>query len=85
MHPAYATKLGLRIRKIDVNAQKINRSYLDTFEMVIADCLINNKLGRVRYFQETFLLANIGLEVVLRMPFLTLSKVDIRFVERKLV
>ena len=31
------------------------------------------------------MLANIGLEVVLGMPFLTLSKVDIRFVEQKLV
>ena len=85
MHPAYATKLGLRTRKIDVDAQKIDRSHLDTFEMVIADCSVKNKLGRVRFFQETFLLANIGLEMVLGMLFLTFSKADIRFVEQKLV
>ena len=35
MHPAYATKLGLHARKVDVGAQKINRSYLNTFLMVI--------------------------------------------------
>ena len=85
MHPAYATKLGLRARKIDVGAQKIDGSHLDTFGMVIADCSVKDKLGRVRFFQETFLLANIGLEVVLGMLFLTLSKADIRFAERELV
>ena len=53
--------------------------------MVIADCSVKNKLRRVRFFQKTFLLANIGLEVVLGMLFLNLSKADIWFVEQKLV
>ena len=85
MYPTYATKLGLHARKIDLGAQNIDGSYLDTFEMVIADCSVKNKLGRVRFFQKTFLLANIGLEVVLGMPFLTLSKADVRFAEQELV
>ena len=84
MHPTYATKLGFHDRKIDVGIQKINRSHLDTFGMVIADCSVKNKLGRVQFFQETFLLINIGLEVVLEIPFLILSKVDIRFAKQKL-
>ena len=53
--------------------------------MVIADCSVKNKLGKVRFFQEIFLLANNGLEVVMRMPFLTLSKADIWFTEWQLV
>ena len=85
MHLAYATKFGLRARKIDVGAQKIDGSYLDTFGIVITNCLVKNKLGRVRFFQETFLLANISLEVVLGMPFLMLSKADIWFTEQELV
>ena len=85
MHPTYATKLGLCARKIDVNAQKINRSYLDIFGMVIVDCLVKNKLGRIRFFQKTFLLANIGLEMVLGMFFLNLSKGNIWFAKRELV
>ena len=85
MHPAYATKLGLRAGKIDVGIQMINRSYLDTFGMVIADCSVKYKLRRVQFFQENFLLTNIGLQVVLRMLFLTFSKVNIRVAERKLV
>ena len=85
MHPTYATKLGLRARKIDVGAQKIDGSHLHTFGIVIADYLVKDKLGKVRFFQETFLLANIGLEVVLEMLFLTVNKADIWFVERELV
>ena len=50
INPAYATKLGLRIEKIDVGAQKIDGSYLDTFRMVIVDCLVKDKLRRVRFF-----------------------------------
>ena len=85
MHLVYAVKLGLRARKIDVGIQKIDRFYLDIFAIVIGDCSFKNKLKRVRFFQETFLLANIGLEMVLEMLFLTLLKADIRFVERELV
>ena len=81
IHPTYITKLGLRTRKIDVGAQKIDGSYLDTFGIVIADCSVKDMLGRVRFFQETFLLANIGLEMVLEVLFLTFSKADIRFAE----
>ena len=36
MTPAYAMKLGLRIQKTDVKAQKIYSSLLETYEMVIA-------------------------------------------------
>ena len=50
MHPAYAMKLGPHTRKIDVGAQKIDRSYPNTFEMVIADYSVKNKPGRVRFF-----------------------------------
>ena len=37
MNPDYAWKLGLKIRKTNVGAQKINDSTLEIFEMVIAD------------------------------------------------
>ena len=85
MHPAYATKLGLYVGKIDVSVQKIDGSHLDIFGIVIANYSLKNKLGIVRFFQKIFSLANIGLEMVLRMPFLTLSKVYIWFTEQKLV
>ena len=52
--------------------------------MVLADFQVENKLGKARFFQETFLLANISAEVVLGMPFLTLSNADVQFVEKEL-
>ena len=58
---------------------------MDIFVIVIADCSVQDRLGRVRSFQETFLLANFGLEIVLEMPFFTFSKANIPFAERELV
>ena len=85
MNPAYAKKLGLRVRQTDVGAQKIDGSHLNTFGMVIAGFSLQDKLGKVRFFQETFLVADTRMEVVLGMLFLTFSNADIRFAERELV
>ena len=73
----YAAKLGLKVRKTDIKAQKINGSTLETFEMVLVDFQVEDKLGRARFFQKTFLLADISMEVVLGIPFFTLSNADI--------
>ena len=83
MTPAYATKLGLTTRKTDVGAQKIDRSTLVTYWMVIAGFSVQDKLGKVRLFEETFLLADTSMEVVLGMPFLTLPDADIRLEWRR--
>ena len=77
MTPANAAKLGFKIRKTDIGAQKIDGSTLKTFEMVLADFQVEDKLGRAWFFQETFLLDNISTEVVLDMPFLTFNNADI--------
>ena len=37
MTPAYTAKLGLKIQEINIRAQKIDGSTLDTFRMVLAD------------------------------------------------
>ena len=37
MNPDYAWKLGLKIRRTNIGAQKIDGSALETFRMVIAD------------------------------------------------
>lgn len=43
-----------------------------------------SRLGRFRFFEEAFLLADTSKEVVLGMPFLSLSDADIRFAEKDL-
>ena len=85
INPTYAKKLGLRVKQTDVEAQKIDRSYLNIFGMVIAGFSLQHKLGKVRFFQKTFLVADNRMEVVLGMPFLTFSNANIRFAEQELV
>ena len=77
MTPAHAAHLSLKMRVTNVGAQKIDGSSLATYGMVIAAFQVVDKLGCSRFFQETFLLADISMEVVLGMPFLTLSNADV--------
>ena len=84
MTPAYAKQLGLRTRRTDVGAQKIDGSLLATYGMVIAAFQVKDKLGRARFSQETFLLADTSMEVVLGMPFLTFNNANIQFAEKEL-
>ena len=68
----------------DVGAQKIDGTTLDTYEIVVAAFSVTDKANRVRFFEETFLVANVSPEVVLGMLFLTLSGADVDFSGREL-
>ena len=57
---------------------------LDTFKMVVTAFSMTDKAHQVRFFEKTFLVANISPEVVFGMPFLTLSGADVDFSGRKL-
>ena len=81
---AYTKKLGFRVRKTDVGIQKIDGSILETYSMVIAGFQVQDKFGKARFFQETFLIADIRVKVVLGMPFLALSKVELDFIKKEL-
>ena len=81
---AFAKELGLFIRPTDVRAQKINGTTVDTYGMVVEVFLVEDNANRVRFFEETFLVANSSLKVVIGMPFLTLSGADVDFLGRKL-
>ena len=52
--------------------------------MVLASFQVEDKLGKIRFFQETFLLTDISTGVVLGMFFLTLSNADVQFVKEEL-
>ena len=47
--------------------------------MLIAGFSILDKMGKIRFFEETFLLAETSMKVVLGMSFLALSNTDIQF------
>ena len=84
MTPGYISKLGLKVRPTNVRAQKINGSTFETFEMVLASFQVEDTLGRAHFFQKIFLLTDLSIEVVLGMPFLTLSNADIKFAQKEL-
>ena len=80
----YVSKLGLKVRLTNIKTQKIDNFTLKTFEMVLASFQVENKLERPWFFQETFLLANLSMEVVLEIPFLTFNNANIQFALKKL-
>lgn len=82
--PTYTAKWGLVTQKTDIEAQKIDGSTLVTDGMVLAGFSVPNKLGKVWFFEETFMLADISMEVVLEMPFLTFYNTDMKFLKKEL-
>lgn len=82
MTPADMAKLVLKIRSINVGCRKIDGYIFKTFAIVLANFQVNDKLGRSRFFQKTFLLANTSMELVLGMLFFTFSNADMFFAER---
>ena len=77
----FAKKLSLRIRSTDIGMQKIDGTMLDIYRMVVAVFLIINKANRVKFFEETFLVANISPKVGFGMLYFTFSKQDIYFLD----
>ena len=85
MNPAYIKKLGLKTRKTNIRAQKIDSSTFKTFEMMIANFQIEDKVARSRFFQKTFLVANTKFKVILGMLFLKFSSTNVSFVKKTLM
>ena len=84
IHPFFVKQSGLPIRPIDVGAQKIDSTTLDTHGMVVAVFSVVDKANQVRFFEETLLVANVSPEVVLGMFFLILSGAGVAFLGREL-
>lgn len=83
--PVYIVKLDFIIQKTDIGTQKINGLFLVTYGIVLASFLVQNKFRKVWFFEESFLLADTSMKIVPRMFFLTLSNVDVQFVEKKII
>ena len=79
IHPSFAKQLGLPIRPTDVGVQKIDGTTLDNHGMVVAAFSVVDKANRVKFFEKTFLMANVSPKVVFGMLFLTLSGADVDF------
>ena len=84
VHLSFIKQLGLPIKPTNVRAQKIDNTMLDIYRIVVAAFLVVDKANQVRFFEETFLMANVSSKVVFGMPFLTLSNANVDFSNREL-
>ncbi len=55
-----------------------------TYKIIIAGFFVQNKLKKVKFFKETFLLADTTIKVVLKMFSLIFSNVDIWLIKKEL-
>ena len=81
IHLTFAKELGFFIKLINVRVQKIDSIILDIYRMIVAVFLVTNKANQIRFFNETFLVANVSLEVVFEIFFFTLSGTNIDFLD----
>ncbi len=79
MSQAFAQQLGLKICKTNIGTQKIDSTTLETYGMIVSTFSILDKNSRERFFEESFLLADVKPDRVLGMLFLTMSNIDIDF------
>lgn len=53
--------------------------------MMINNFQIKEKVGRLKFFYKTFLMANTKFEIILKMLFLEFNNVDVLFGKKKLM
>ena len=75
----FVQELELPIRPTDIRAWKINSIILDIFGIIVEVFSMIDNVNWLRFFEKTFLVANISPEVVFRMLFLILSSTDVDF------
>ncbi len=83
MSQDFAQQLGLKICKTNIGAQKIDGTTLETYRMVVSTFSVD-KDEKERFFEESFLLSDVSPDIVLEMPFLTMSNANIDFQARDL-
>ena len=84
MSQVFAHQLGLTISKTNVGAQKMNGTTLKTYKMVVSTFSVSDKDDGKKFFEESFLLANVKPKIVLGMSFLTMNNIDVDFQARNL-
>ena len=84
IHPVFIERLGLVIQTINVGAQKIHSTISETYRMVVAAFLVTDQASRVKFFEKTFPIANVSLDVVFGMLFFILNGADVNFPKKEL-
>lgn len=84
MQSSFKKKLDLCICKINVNTQKINSSRLQIYGIVLGLFWVDKKDGKPHFFEETFLLADISIDIAFKISFFTLNNIVVNFNNQEL-
>lgn len=80
----YIEKLGFQIQKTNIGTKKIDGTTLVIYGIIIANFFLQNKYDKDQFSEKTFLGTNISMRIVLGMPLVFLSNINIKFAEKKL-
>lgn len=64
--------MSFKAQKTNIKVPKLNDTILQTYKIIVSTFFILDKDGRIMFFKKSFLLANISLNIVLKMLFLTI-------------
>lgn len=84
MCQVFALQLGLKIWKINAEAQKINGTTWETYKMIVSTFFVSDKDNKKRFFEKSVLLADVKLDIFLGMSLLTMSNTNVNFQARDL-
>lgn len=65
----------------NVKAYKIDNSIFDLLSMILANFWIQNKFEKTWFFKKKILIANINMEIVLKILLLIFYNINILFVK----
>lgn len=70
---------NISIRATSINTQKIDGFAIKTYETILAGFWTKDKVGKIRFFDETFLITNTSMEIVIEIDLLAGNYLDISF------
>ncbi len=76
---AFTHQLDFKIQKTNVEAQKIEGTTLEIYRIIVSTFSMSDKDDKEKFFEESFLLADVKPDIVLGMHFLIMSNIDIDF------
>lgn len=84
MQPSFIRKRDFGICKTNVGTQKIYVNRLSSYNIIIASFQMNRKYRKIRFFEKTFLLADIGIDITFEILFVILIIVKVNFNNQEL-
>ena len=80
----FIKKLGFIVQSTNIDTQKIDNIILKSYGIVVAIFLVIDWANKIKFFEKTFLVANVSLDIVFGILFLFLNDTNVDFSKREL-